>query len=636
MSTHATPEPDAAEELSFAFEGDNRWEAVQGITLKTMGRRLPHLIKRSLAVAWKVDRRSVIALMTCQAVSGVAAALGLFATTSTITALIGDGDITARLWQAWPSVAVLAATAGIRASLAITVTWLSSRIAPLMQQECELMLLDAATGSELAAYNSPGFRDKWDNAERGAVVAKDIIQEGQELLAALASLTAGALVLGVIHPLLLPFLVLAAIPQGIAQINSARISYAAAIKMTGNGRILGILRWHLSHRGSADQIRAGTMAPFLLGRYKRITTRITAVHQQAITDGARMSFLGALGGGLASALVWTVLITLLATGHLAIAAFGTAILALRTVTGSVTAVVRASTLVFRTGLYMDDWTTFMDETGGYRLTGGTHIPEAPREVRTDNLIYRYEGTDTNALDGITFTARRGEIVALVGENGSGKSTLSRLLTRLHLPTSGAVTWDGHDTRTLDPHAAWKQVSLVPQDYAAWPLTARENVTLGQPHDDDTDLWAACKATGADEVVHELRSGFNTLLANEWLGGKELSGGQWQRFALARAFYRRAGLLVLDEPTANLDPRAEHRIFTGLRDVAQDRVVVLVTHRLTNVAVADRIVVLDHGRIVQEGTFDELSGQPGLFRELLDLQNDRTVPAPRVEQKEITA
>ncbi|WP_310942080.1 ABC transporter ATP-binding protein [Streptomyces sp. gCLA4] len=624
------------EELSFAFEGDNRWEAVHGITLKTMGRRLPHLIKRSLSVAWKVDRRSVIALMACQIISGVAAALGLFATTSTITALIGEGDIVARLWQAWPSVAVLAAAAGIRATLSITVTWLSARIAPLMQQECELMLLEAVTGSELAAYNSPGFRDKWDNAERGAVVAKDIIGEGQELLAALATLTAGAFVLGFLHPVLIPFLLLAAVPQGIAQVNSARVSYAAAIKMTGNGRMISILRWHLSHRGSADQIRAGTMAPFLLGKYRRLTTRITAVHQQAITDGARMSFLGALFGGLASALVWAVLVALLATGHLAIAAFGTAILALRTVTGSVHGVVRASTLVFRTGLYMDDWTTFMDETGGYRLTGGTHIPDGPKEVRTDNLVYRYEGTDKNALDGVNFTARRGEIVALVGENGSGKSTLSRLLTRLHLPTSGTVTWDGHDIRTLDPHAAWKCVSLVPQDYASWPLTARENVTLGQPHDnDDTDLSAACKATGADEVVHGLRSGFGTLLANEWLGGAELSGGQWQRFALARAFYRRAGLLVLDEPTANLDPRAEHRIFTGLRAVAQDRAVVLVTHRLTNVAVADRIVVLDHGRVVQEGTFDELSGQPGLFRELLDLQNDRTVPTQRTEQKEIT-
>lgn len=161
------------------------------------------------------------------------------------------------------------------------------------------------------------------------------------------------------------------------------------------------------------------------------------------------------------------------------------------------------------------------------------------------------------------------------------------------------------------------------------MTARDNITLGQPRsDDEKDIWEAASAAGADEVVRELRSGLSTLLAREWLNGAELSGGQWQRVALARAFYRPAALLVLDEPTSALDPRAEHRIFANLRRAARDRAVVLVTHRLANVAVADRVVVLDHGRVVQEGTFEMLSKAPGLFRELLELQNDRTVPAQR--------
>ncbi|MFK0258259.1 ABC transporter ATP-binding protein [Streptomyces sp. NPDC090445] len=626
-----------------------------------MARRLPHLIKRSLSVAWGVDRRSVIVLMACQIVSGIAAATGLLATTSTITALISSGDITDRLWDAWPSVAVLAAASGIRAALSIVVTWLSSRIAPLMQQECELMLLDAATASELAAYDSPGFKDRWDNAERGAVVAKDIIEEGQQLIAALASFLAGAFVLGALHPLLIPFLIIASFPQGIAQIHSARVTYTAGLKMTGHSRMLGVLRWHLSDSHAADQIRAGTMAPFLLGTYRRITNRVTQVHQQAVTDGARTALLGALGGGAASTLVWGVLIALLATGHLSVAAAGTAVLALRTVTGSVQSVVRMSAVIFRTGMYMDDWSQFLEETGGYRLKGGDILPDSPEEIRTENLVYRYEGSEKNALHGIDFTVRRGEIVALVGENGSGKTTLANLLTRLHLPTTGTVTWDGRPTTALDPHATWKQVAMVPQRYACWPLTARDNITLGQPSgnhhhdgddhdthtdadahtdahthtDADADIWDACRATGADEVVAELRSGLGTLLAREWLGGTDLSGGQWQRIALARAFYRRAGLLVLDEPTSALDPRAEHRIFTNLRRAARDRAVVLVTHRLANVAVADRIVVLDHGRVAQQGTYAELSAAPGLFRELLDLQNDRSIPAQRTPTAEET-
>lgn len=152
------------------------------------------------------------------------------------------------------------------------------------------------------------------------------------------------------------------------------------------------------------------------------------------------------------------------------------------------------------------------------------------------------------------------------------------------------------------------------------MTVRENVTLGRPTArGDAAVREACAAAGADEVVDRLGAGLDTLLAREWLNGEELSGGQWQRIALARAFFREAGLLVLDEPTANLDPRAEYRIFQRLRDLAQDRMVLLVTHRITNVAVADRIVVLDEGRIVQEGTYRELAEQEGLFQQLLSYQ-----------------
>jgi ATP-binding cassette subfamily B protein len=208
--------------------------------------------------------------------------------------------------------------------------------------------------------------------------------------------------------------------------------------------------------------------------------------------------------------------------------------------------------------------------------------------------------------------RRGEVVALVGENGSGKTTLSKILSALYLPDQGAVSWDGTDTRHLDAHATWARVAVVPQSYANWPLSARENITLGQATEEgDAAVLAAAHAAGADEVIDGLRSGLNTLLAKEWWGGQELSGGQWQRIALARAFHRPAGLLVLDEPTAA-------------------RAVVLVTHRLTNVTIADRIAVLDKGRVIQHGTPEELlAQQDGLFRELWDLQNERTgrVPAP---------
>jgi ATP-binding cassette subfamily B protein len=269
---------------------------------------------------------------------------------------------------------------------------------------------------------------------------------------------------------------------------------------------------------------------------------------------------------------------------------------------------------------MDDWSGFLDKAGGFRMRRGTHRPGPPKKIEIKSVTHRYAGKNQDALSDVTLTLRQGEVTALVGFNGSGKSTLSKLISGLYLPTDGQVLWDGVPTGDAEPQALWQQVALVPQTYARWPLTVRENITLGQPTTrGDAAVREACEAAGADEVVDKLGAGVDTLLAREWLNGEELSGGQWQRIALGRAFFRQAGLLVLDEPTANLDPLAEYRIFQRLRGLARDRVVLLVTHRITSVAVADRIVVLDEGRVVQEGTYEELAEQPGLFRQLLSCQ-----------------
>jgi ATP-binding cassette subfamily B protein len=311
---------------------------------------------------------------------------------------------------------------------------------------------------------------------------------------------------------------------------------------------------------------------------------------------------------------------LLATSRISVGYAGTAVFALQTVGQSVRGLVAVGARAVRTGLYMDDWSGFLDKAGGFRMRRGRRRPAPPKTIEIKSVTHRYAGKDRDALSDISLTLRRGEVTALVGFNGSGKSTLSKVVSGLYLPTAGQVLWDDIPTGDADPQALWQQVALVPQDYAHWPLTVRENITLGQPSErGDAAVREACEAAGADEVIDKLGAGLDTLLAREWLNGEELSGGQWQRIALGRAFFREAGLLVLDEPTANLDPRAEYRIFQRLRHLARDRVVLLVTHRITNVAVADRIVVLDEGRIVQEGTYPQLAQQPGLFQQLLSYQ-----------------
>lgn len=629
MATQTSDQPAErpAEELRYRSPTLAAFER-NPITGRSMARRLPQLVRRALALAWQVDRRAVVALVLCQVLSGFFEAFGLLATTGTITALISSGHMADRLQEALPSLAVLAGAAGLRALLGIGVSNISTRLAPRISREAEMRMLDAAINAELAAYDNPGFNDKWDAADRGAVVAQDLIIESQQLTACLASLVAAAGVVTVLHPALLPLLLLAALPQGVAGMKAARVHYETSRAMSAERRTLGLLRWYMVDKDIADQLRSGTMAAFLLGRYRTIGARVDAATDRAAHRGARFAVLGALAGGLASGLVWAALALLLGSGRMSVASAGTAVFALRTVGSSLRGMVGYGTRLFRTGLYLDDWAEFIEEAGGHRMRRGGRVAAAPKVVRAESVTYRYPESDTPALDEVSVEVRRGEVLALVGENGSGKTTLSKLLTGLYLPSGGAVTWDDVKTGDLDPDALWRQTAVVPQDYAHWPLTARENITLGQPHGGDGAVREAAVHSGAHEVLDGLRSGLDTLLARQWWGGVELSGGQWQRIALARAFHRPAGLLVMDEPTSALDARAEHRIFAGLRRLAEDRAVVLVTHRLANVAVADRIVVLDRGRVIQQGTFGELVGSPGLFRELWTLQNDRGTPDDR--------
>ncbi|MFJ7906536.1 ABC transporter ATP-binding protein [Kitasatospora sp. NPDC096204] len=636
-ATTAAGAATADEELRWLADG-RRIEAIEAISVSAMARRLPALVVRAFRLGWRIDRGAVGLLLTCQAVSAVLGAAGLFATTGTISALFGPGRVEDKLAHAAPSILVIAAAAGARSLLGITIRTVTIHLSPRISRAAEAEVLRATVAAELTAYDHAGYNDELEAADRGAEVCVDIVGEAQNLLASLASLLGAAGVLTVLHPALLPLLVIAALPQGIASVHAARVQFLANRATIGDRRIMANLRWYIHVKRNADQVRSDTMGEFLLAKYDQVGRRLDASSRRAAMQSARVSVIGAAASGLGGAVVWAAMLWLVSTGRMSLPRGGAAVFALTAVGTSLRGIVGYGADLFRTGMYLDDWSSFLDTAGGHRLERGTETPGAPRRIAVENLGYAYPASDRKVLDGVNLHVERGEILALVGENGSGKTTLAKLLAGLYLPDAGTVRWDGRDTRDLDPHALWRQVAVAPQDYARWPLTCRENITLGQPTaEGDAAVLRAADASGAADVVARLRRGLSTLLAVEWMGGEELSGGQWQRLAIARAFHREAGLLVLDEPTAALDPRAEHRIFQNLRAVARERAVVLVTHRLTNVAVADRIVVLEDGKVLQEGTFAELVAEEGgRFRELWDLQNERTgVPARRTRQDQRT-
>ena len=248
-----------------------------------------------------------------------------------------------------------------------------------------------------------------------------------------------------------------------------------------------------------------------------------------------------------------------------------------------------------------------------------------RPLRTglvfDHVSFRYSDDGRPVLDDLSLTIRPGEHVALVGENGAGKTTLIKLLCRLYDPTQGAITLDGVDLRQLDLEALRREISIVFQDYAHYQLTARENIWLGNidAPPDLAGIQAAALQAGADDVIARLKHGYETVLGKWFEGGEELSVGEWQKVALARAFLRQSQIIVLDEPTSAMDARAEYELFQRFHRLAAGRTALLISHRLSTVRMADRIYVLEDGKVLESGTHEELVYRGGKYSCLFETQ-----------------
>ncbi|HEY5540806.1 MAG TPA: ABC transporter ATP-binding protein, partial [Coriobacteriia bacterium] len=242
-------------------------------------------------------------------------------------------------------------------------------------------------------------------------------------------------------------------------------------------------------------------------------------------------------------------------------------------------------------------------------------------LRFSSVDFAYPDTTRTALRDISLAIRPGEVVALVGPNGSGKTTLVKLLCRLYDPTSGTVTLDGVDLREFDVDELRRHASFVLQDFAMYQFTARENIRVGNVALSPADpaIEAAARDAGVHETIMALPSGYDTELGKWFDEGEELSHGEWQKVALARAFVRDAQILVFDEPTSALDPEAEARVFERIRELARDRAVVLISHRFSTVRGADRIYILDRGRIIESGTHDELVALNGRYAKMYEVQ-----------------
>ncbi len=586
----------------------------------TVARRLPALIGQALRIAWEADRRDTLATIVLSLLGGVFTAFGLLATTGVLQALFSAQPTPDRIRDALPSLLLVAVAATVRTSLQAGAGWAQSRLAPQVARIAETRLYGLTSRVELAAFDDPDVHDALQRADsRGVMMSDSVVRTTINVLTGVIGIAAVAGVLGVLHPVLLPLLVLAVVPDAWAAVRSARERYSTVFGIMPARRRKWIIGDLLSSREPAAEVRSFTMRGFLLAMYDRVAR----TEQKVMLDLARREtiarLVGEALGGVGTAIVYVALGVLLAAGEVPLAVAGTAVLAIRSGQSSLSTLMYATNRLYEDGLYFTDFIAFCEEAERrVHADRARPAPESFEEITVEDVAFTYPGADAPALNGVSVRLRRGEVVALVGENGSGKTTLSKILAGLYDPDSGRVRWDGVDLAEVDPEEQRRRIAVIAQDHTRWPLTARHNITMGLEKGDAAILDAA-RVAGADEVVAGLPRGYDTLLDRRFKDGEELSGGQWQRVAVARGFYRDAPLLICDEPTAALDARAEHALFERVRRHSDGRTVLLITHRLASVRYADRIYVLDHGKVVEEGTHERLMALDGIYAELYNLQ-----------------
>ncbi|MEU5748220.1 ABC transporter ATP-binding protein [Streptomyces sp. NPDC047726] len=579
----------------------------------TMVRHLPRLAGDAIRLSWAADRFAVLWMASLQLIGGVLTALGLYATRGAFTQLFAAGSPTERLQHAVPALALVTVAAITRSLVAAKSLTITARLGPKVDARAELQYLDAATRVPLAAYDDPAWCDHSEAANRASKDAHLMIEALATMVAASVGILAAGGILVALHPALVPLLILAVVPRGAAAIYAAKAAHRAEQHTLADRRLRHTLMYYTSGRGSALDVRANTMRAWLLEQFAGVTRRLEVHAARVGRSTARYQLLGDALAGTGMLLVYAALLTLVTSGHVELAAAGTALVAVLHSRNLLTGLVTGMHTTYKVGLYLGDWSAFLEDAQArstQRSPVEGSVPTGPPVIHADNVTFAYPGCTKPVLENISVTVRHGEVLAIVGANGAGKSTLAKLLAGLYTPTEGAVTWDGVDLSSVEPEQVWSRLSMLPQDISRWQTSARDNITLGQGPGDHASIQAATTAAGADTVIQSLPEGLDTYLSPSQWGGRDLSPGQWQKLAAARAFYRNAPVLICDEPTSALDPHAEEAMYDRIRALSADRTVILITHRLGSTRSADHIIVLEDGQLLEEGTHDSLIATQG--------------------------
>lgn len=574
--------------------------------------------RRALELVWTTSRGLTAALASLTLIAGLLPAAIAF-----VGQLVVDGIVEGSTQAVVRFVLFEAGLVAVMAAAQRGLSVCESLLRAELGHRVNVMILDKALTLELAHFEDSEFYDKLTRARRDASYRPlSLVRRTFGIVQNIISLGSLAGLLWSFSPFAVFVLLFAGLPAFVAEAKFSGDAFRLFRWRAPETRKQSYLETVLSREDYAKEVKLYGLGPLLLGRYKGIFEDLFAEDRRLTLRRGIWGFLLSLVSTAAfyGAYAWMGIVA--AAGGITLGQMTMYLLVFKQGQSAVSAGLSAVGGMYEDNLYLSTLYEYLEQPVSTPLLGKVRGPEPGSGIRFENVSFRYPGAAVSALDDVSLELLPGHSLALVGENGSGKTTLIKLLTRLYEPTDGRVLLDGLDVREWDPKVLRARIGVIFQDFARYQMLVGENIGAGDvEHFEEEPLWRAAAERGmADEFIGGLAQGYRTQLGKWFKDGRELSGGQWQKIALSRAFMRsEADVLVLDEPTAAMDAEAEATVFEHFRQVAADKMTVLISHRFSTVRMADRIVVLDRGRVLESGSHDELMAAGGRYAHLFKLQ-----------------